>query len=856
MFKDFICHYDVCHKLADFTCDIYHCNLVTLEHSKQYLGVLTKPVACLLFWKRLSKTLKYKKKYGKKILVSILCGGLYGGWYCSLPTYAQALSIRSDGFTDTTITDSHDCSADCVITGSSRSGRNLFHSFEKFSLAEGVTATFIDGGATNIFASVSDEVSIINGRLAVTGPGSANLFLLNHHGIVFGSNAALSIAGSFVASTAENVVFSDGLQFGTSNVSDPLLTVSTPVGAPVGLQFGSSSGKITNYSQAGLSDGLNHFAEPTGRPARQPVGLAVPAGQTLALLGSQINLAGGSLTAKSGRIEVASVAANSLVSVSSALHMGYENVVEFADVHLSQAAQIDVSGNQGSVSIYGHHLLLADDSSIFNQITGSELPGLIALAADGTIELDSSAIYFSRTLGPFGSGVALNISADRLILKNGSLLLGATLSGLGDAGNITINALDSVELFGASRRTTNYITASSNSEGAGGDITINTQRLRVDDGSQIESVAGSTGKGGDIAINATDSVEVRGEAPISTDPAARRLLTFVGLDFEPAATEPSASRISATSGLAEVDSTQSTGRGGSLAVNTGVLSIGDEAQVTVGSFGRGDSGDLEINARSVWLDNSAQISAAADLTNGNGGNLRLEGLETLILRRGSRLSTSAGMGNGGNIWIDADFVIAQLFEDSDIVAKASGGRSGNITIDTFGVYGIAPRGAIANNGTSDIDASSEFGVSGTTAITQVPSAAAFARPLTPAHPLDVSTTVTHQCGASGNRFVVSSRGGIPISPASAVAMTAPLVDLGGETVDLEDSAISGVDSDRLEENLTNTSATVSAVEAIADSPNWVEARSWHTDENGQVVLSTQPGQMSDVSFETSSYCAG
>jgi len=873
--KGFISHYDFRHKPIACYCDDGHYKTASLEGSKSSITL----AASWLLWERLSKIIKPKKRYRKKGIVFIVFGGLYGGWLSSLPAYAQTLSVRTDGVTDTTIIGSRDCSADCIITGDSRSGSNLFHSFEKFSLADGVTATFDDEGATNIFANVSDEISIINGRLSVTGPGSANLFLLNRHGIIFGANAALSIAGSFVASTAENVAFSDGLQFGARNISEPLLTVSTPIGAPVGLQFGSHPGEITNYSQAGLSGVPSFFPKPAGQPVGQPIGLEVSAGQTLALVGSQINLAGGSLTAKSGRIELGSVAADSLVSVSSnlhmGLHMGYENVSKLADVQLTQSAQIDVSGDRGFVSIRSRNLSLADDSLISNQIVGAELPGSIELIADETIELDSSAIYFFRTLGTFGEGVALDIAANRLVLKNGSLLLGATLSGLGDAGNITISALDSVALFGASRETTNYITASSNSSGAGGDITINTRRLWVSDGSQIESVAGSTGEGGDIVINATNSVEVRGQAPISTAPAARRLLTFVGLDFEHAATEPSVSRISATSGLAEVDSAQSTSRGGSLTVNTGLLSMSDRAQVTVGSFGRGDSGDLKINAHSVRLDSGAQLSAAANLA--NGGNLRLEGLETLILRRGSSLSTSAGVGDGGNIWIDADFVIAQAFEDSDIVAKATGGRSGNIIVDTFGVYGIAPRRAIANNGTSDIDASSEFGVSGTTAITQVPSAMALGLPLLTAQPLDVSTTVTHQCGASGNSFIVSARGGVPLAPASAVAINSPLVDLGDEAMGLGYRAIGAMNSEEhLEESSTpaiavSTVAETGAIETgaietvvtetrlaetVVDDPSWVEARSWHTDESGQVVLSAQPKQSSDVSFVTPGYCAG
>ncbi len=48
---------------------------------------------------------------------------------------------------------------------------------------------------------VGGEASVINGIITVSG--SANLYLMNPAGIIFGSGASLSVPGSFTATTAK-----------------------------------------------------------------------------------------------------------------------------------------------------------------------------------------------------------------------------------------------------------------------------------------------------------------------------------------------------------------------------------------------------------------------------------------------------------------------------------------------------------------------------------------------------------------------------------------------------------------------------------------------------------------------------
>src|SRR5690349_18971583 len=77
-----------------------------------------------------------------------------------------------------------------------RRGANLFHSFEKFGIATGQSATFTGpGDIRNVVSRVTGgEVSNVDGKLA-SKVGQADLYFLNPAGILFGPNATLDVPG-------------------------------------------------------------------------------------------------------------------------------------------------------------------------------------------------------------------------------------------------------------------------------------------------------------------------------------------------------------------------------------------------------------------------------------------------------------------------------------------------------------------------------------------------------------------------------------------------------------------------------------------------------------------------------------
>src|SRR3954465_4722604 len=170
----------------------------------------------------------------------------------------------------------------------SRRGDNLFHSFEKFGIATGQSATFTGpGDVKNVISRVTGgEVSNIDGKLA-SKVGQADLYFLNPAGVMFGPNAQLDVPGSLHVSTAHELHFADGSRFSAIDKAGSGLTVAPP-------------------------EAFGFLDKPLGRITVNQSQLQLAPGKTLSLVGGDLMINGGqagSVGTEEGVVQLVSVAA-------------------------------------------------------------------------------------------------------------------------------------------------------------------------------------------------------------------------------------------------------------------------------------------------------------------------------------------------------------------------------------------------------------------------------------------------------------------------------------------------------------------------------------------------------------------
>ncbi len=556
------------------------------------------------------------------------------------------------------------------ITDGTRAGNNLFHSFKEFSVGTGQEAHFNNAAdLQNIISRVTGgNVSNINGL--ISAKGTANLFLINPSGIVFGQGASLNVGGSFVATTAESLKFADGTEFSTkAPQTTPLLTISVPTG----LQFGSTAGAIVNRSQAGPND----------KYTQNPVGLQVEPEKTLALVGGDVTLEGGNLKAEQGRIELGSVAGPGLVSLTAidkGYAFGYADVTNFGDIKLTQGSIVDASGNGGgTIQVQGRNVRLADGAIIQAETTGNSTgQGSISITAPNSVTLegmsaDKNHTFISAATTGTGDAGKITINTGKLVVQDGAQIQTLT-GGNGNAGDLEVNASDSVILTGnsslnaQSQNPTNDI-----AKGKAGNITINTSKLTVQDGAQIQTLTQGNGNAGNLTVNVADSVELIGTSSGNTWLRSGSAGSAKGSAGN---TTITTGKLIVRDGAFVDTATAGYGKGGNLTVvasDSVILSGANAKNASVlrsSTGGTGDAGDININTGKLIVQDGAQILANTE-GNGRGGKL------TVTARKSVEL---IGLSKDVNT-VSSLLARSQIDENGNAVGKGNG-IGGEIIIKT------------------------------------------------------------------------------------------------------------------------------------------------------------------------------
>jgi filamentous hemagglutinin family protein len=548
------------------------------------------------------------------------------------------------------------------ISGGASRGVNLFHSFREFNIKDGFGAYFTNpNGIENILSRVTGgNASEILGKLGVLG--NANLFLINPSGIIFGKNASLDVKGSFVATTANAIKFGNLGFFDASvgNAPSALLTVN-----PSAFLFNQIANQPINSIQVNQTS------------------LSVPNDKSLLLVGGDIKLNNGSLQVPGGRVELGGLLGEGTLglNVDNILSLNFPNSVTRAEVSLINDSEVYVrAADGGSIAIAAQNFNMSGNSRLLAGIESglgsiNSQAGNIEINTTGAIRLTDLSLI-ANTIRPGASGNAgdIIINTDSLSLTTGAQLQSRT-RGQGSAGNVTINASDTVSFDGVINNGSNSgITSrveSPETVGDAGDINITARSVSVTNGAGVQTSSFGKGSAGSVNINARDTVSFDG----------------VSSDGRPSLAESNIE-------------TNAVGKGGSVNITTGNLSVRNGAILVTATYGKGNAGSININARDkVSFDrvgrnrgSTAAVSITQSRTGGNGGDINIT-TGSLSVTNGALLDASniQGIGNAGNININArdkvsfdgtgsNGVSSTAF--SSIEGRGAVGSSGDINITT------------------------------------------------------------------------------------------------------------------------------------------------------------------------------
>jgi filamentous hemagglutinin family protein len=572
-------------------------------------------------------------------------------------------------------------------------GGNLFHSFQEFNINQGEHAIFFGpDNINNIISRVTGgHPSNIDGWLHSTIP-NADIYFFNPAGILFGPNVRLNIPGSLYMSTADYLRLGNDGRFDATYPENTLLTVAPPAA------FGFLDNDIASIEVNGslLTMPPNRVIEQSIRNQQE-----IPS-NTLSLVGGNININEGTLLSFGGNIYLESVASEGEISLNPITPL--DNVfsklgtITITDSRVDtdskdddRAANIDATGlGGGTIHIRAGQLLLLENGYIFADTLGEQDGRGITiqvknLVLENTSRITTQAIEDSFPGISTGNAGSITINARQMSLAEGSQINSNTRTP-GNAGDVTvvvteklsIRGMDNLGLSNASGILTDtsgsgtgghvniqagelfmdergVIRARSgkigNNEigilGDAGHITLQVNQLTLQNGAQINVSAGrdnlqGTANSGHLTINADESILIKGERS--------ELLTNIF----------------------------NQGEGGTIQLNTPILTIQDKGSIQAAISGDGQAGNMVLNVDTLRLIQDGLITTET-LNNGQAGKIEITANNMVRTENGSIRSKTSGKGQGGQITINAKHI--ELYEDSVISSESEDtGEAGNIFI--------------------------------------------------------------------------------------------------------------------------------------------------------------------------------
>lgn len=392
------------------------------------------------------------------------------------------------------------------------------------------------------------------------------------------------------------------------------------------------------------------------------------------------------------------------------------------------SADISGEGESGNINVITNTLTLKERAFFSAKIAGRGNGGNINIQASERVTLENSfvqALVESEGVGDAGN---ISIATDSLLLTRGiqdasSFILSST-SGRGNAGDITVEALNDINLENGS----SFITSvEPGGEGKGGDINLTATNISLigktkDNRSELRANTRGIGDAGNIVVNALGKVSLAENSTINNKSVSGRgdagnikinseRLFIDGRSF-----------ILNDNGNPEIPNVTNIGNSGDVTIDSQIVSLDNQSQISSSSFANtiGEAGDIAIDTDNLIIAKGSNIGNLTE-NDSDGGEIKIDARNIELVTGGTIASTTSSTGNAGNIILnvaqqiaidgenpfipseDSRFTVQTLQELEPFTGLfanttiASSGDGGNIKITNPQVLLLSNGGEIAVN---------------------------------------------------------------------------------------------------------------------------------------------------------------
>jgi large exoprotein involved in heme utilization and adhesion len=185
-------------------------------------------------------------------------------------------------------------------------------------------------------------------------------------------------------------------------------------------------------------------------------------------------------------------------------------------------AETENTGDAGDLRIDTGNLIVSDGAEVSASTIGEGAGGTLTVNATEEVRVFGTSVDGRVSSGLFagteniGKAGDLRIDTGNLIVSDGAVVTTGT-SGEGAGGTLTVNATEEVRIIGTSvdGRFRSGLATATITSGNGGDLTLSTRNLTIEDGGFITSNSSGTGIAGDINLNIGETLQAN-DGRIST----------------------------------------------------------------------------------------------------------------------------------------------------------------------------------------------------------------------------------------------------------------------------------------------------------------------------------------------------